>query len=47
MLLAVINTTETVVKGVGLIAQLVEHCTSICEVMGSNHVQLNLKYFQT
>ena len=29
----------------GLIAQLVEHCTGIAEVMGSNPVQLNLYFF--
>ena len=31
---------------VGLIDQLVEHCTGIIEVMGSNPQALGMKFFQ-
>ena len=39
-ILAVMNTTELVVeiRPVGLLAQLVERCTGITEVVGSNPV---------
>ena len=30
----------------GLLAQLVEHCTSIAEVMGSNPIQARIFFFQ-
>ena len=38
--------TNTVMKFKDCIAQLVEHCTGITEVMGSNPVQARANFFQ-